>query len=567
MLIVEGLVAGIAVITLAPLADYLVDPSLEKPGSITIYLVETIRPLGIEPGFVFFAGFFVIINLFKSFLDVGTRFTILVIKYRVVRRLISDTLKVFFEARLSFFIGTAQGKLLNTFTHELGKIGDALGHITTQFAQILQLIIYLSLPLWINLQMTISAIGIAAGFSILFLLLHRISYRLGQLNTQTGNEAMGVLTESLGAARLILGFARQPQTISRYLNAFDKHISAALRSQTLSAAIPALFQPVGIFAGVMAMGIAFQEGLPMSETATVLWSLLRAMPIVGSLLRTNISISNFLPSYEQLESLRDDAIRNFERHGDRVSEGLNASVVFKEVSFSYPKRNITLDDVNMEICIGSMTALVGESGSGKSTIADLLLGLQVPDKGTLFLEGIPQNEWNMNSFREHIGYVPQEPQLFNYSIRDNLLWACEEAVEEELWNACRLSNCYELIKQLPGGLDTVVGDRGVMLSGGQRQRIALARALLRKPKLLILDEATSSLDSKSERLIQTSIDKITERETTVFVIAHRLSTVVKANRIYVLKNGSIAESGTYKELFANPTGIFTKMVESQTIVA
>lgn len=157
-----------------------------------------------------------------------------------------------------------------------------------------------------------------------------------------------------------------------------------------------------------------------------------------------------------------------------------------------------------------MTALVGESGSGKSTVTDLVLGMQIPERGQVLIDGVSLGDWKQNSFRERVGYVPQDPLLFNTSIRNNLLWSFEQANEDDLWGALRLANAEGFVKELPQGIDTLVGDRGVRLSGGQRQRIALARALLRKPELLILDEATSSLDSESELLIQQSIEQVAQ---------------------------------------------------------
>ena len=182
------------------------------------------------------------------------------------------------------------------------------------------------------------------------------------------------------------------------------------------------------------------------------------------------------------------------------------------------------------------------------------------------LDGRPLHEWRQNSFRERIGYIPQDPQLFHCSVRDNLLWSFEKASETELWEACCLANAEDFIKKLPQGLDTVVGDRGVRLSGGQRQRIALARALLRKPELLILDEATSALDSESEKLIQSAIENLAA-ESTLLVIAHRLSTIVKADQIYVMNNGQVAEAGSYAELCKKPGGIFARMMKLQGVAA
>ena len=209
-----------------------------------------------------------------------------------------------------------------------------------------------------------------------------------------------------------------------------------------------------------------------------------------------------------------------------------------------------------------MVALVGESGSGKSTITDLLLGLQLPVSGQILIDNIPLSEYKQNSFRERVGYVPQEAILFHTSVRDNLLWAHETSDENQLWDALRMANAEMFVKELPHGIDTIVGERGVRMSGGQRQRIALARALIRKPELLILDEATSALDTESENLIQNSIEKIAKKITTV-IVAHRLSTIKKADMVFVVQNGEIIEGGSYTELVSQNESIFYGMLQKQ----
>ena len=227
------------------------------------------------------------------------------------------------------------------------------------------------------------------------------------------------------------------------------------------------------------------------------------------------------------------------------------------VCFSYDSDRPVLTDINIEIKKGSMVAFVGRSGSGKSTLIDIIMGFNEPQRGTISIDGVPLHNFDINSYRKCIGYVPQESVLFNMSIRDNLLWAKEDATVDEIREACLIANAAEFIEQFPGGYDTLAGDRGVRLSGGQIQRIALARAVLRNPDILILDEATSSLDNESERLIQQSIEAIAKKMT-VIVIAHRLSTIARADHIYVLQDGRIMEEGTYSHLIEKD-GSFSQM--------
>ena len=562
LLVVEGAVAALSVLAIAPLADFLLDPSLGKPGRITQVVIKGLGTIGWHPTFWIFGALFIVSNLLKGLLDVAIRYSILSIKYAVVRGLFGDALHTFFKARWAFFSNSDQGQLLNTLNKELNTIGDTLGALATLLANIIQLTIYLAVPLWLNASMTLTTLAVATLLGAPFMILHRISYRLGKRNTETANVLMGVLVEIIGAARLILGFGRQTQARERYLLALDRHVHVAVRLQTLWTATGSLFKPMGMLAVVIAMGFALQQKVVISEMAAVMWSLLASLPILATLLQGNISISTFLPSYEQLVSLREKAVSVEEIEGRRIFTRLERCVELKDISFTYPGRDQTLTKLSIKIRKGQITAFVGESGSGKSTVTDIVLGLQIPEMGEVLIDGIPFEDWKQNSFRERVGYVPQDPQLFHSSIRDNLLWSFEQATENDLWEALRLANAAAFVKELPRGIDTVVGDRGARLSGGQRQRIALARALLRKPELLILDEATSALDSESERLIQQSIEKVAH-ETTILIVAHRLSTIAKADQIYVLCEGRVVEEGTLSVLSVKSKGIFNAMLRAQ----
>jgi len=207
-----------------------------------------------------------------------------------------------------------------------------------------------------------------------------------------------------------------------------------------------------------------------------------------------------------------------------------------------------------------MTALVGASGAGKSTLADLTLGLLTPNTGRVLVDGEPLTGDRLAAWRNSIGYVPQEPFLFHDTIRANLLWARPDATEEDLRVVLRAAAAEEFVTRLPQGLDTVVGDRGVRLSGGERQRLTLARALLRRPTLLVLDEATSSLDHENERLVQEAIAKL-HGELTLVVIAHRLSTVQQAEQVVVMGEGRVLESGSPDELIQHGDGLFRQLVQ------
>jgi ATP-binding cassette subfamily B protein len=286
--------------------------------------------------------------------------------------------------------------------------------------------------------------------------------------------------------------------------------------------------------------------------------------MIGGFTSTKHAIVNFYPSYEQVDNMNRLACENIQKTGSFTFNRIVDGFEYKGVSFSYPGHNPVLNDINITIKKGKVTAIVGDSGSGKSTLIDLLIGFYEPDKGVILADKKPLQELDIYSFRRHIGYVPQDTILFNDTVKNNLLWSNEKATEMEIIEVCKLANAHEFIMDLSDGYDTVVGERGVRLSGGERQRIALARALLRKPELLILDEATSALDSHSEMLIKSAIENIAHK-TTLVVIAHRLSTIVNADYIYVLQKGRIIEHGKYDSLISLD-GAFRRTAGIQRVV-
>lgn len=261
--------------------------------------------------------------------------------------------------------------------------------------------------------------------------------------------------------------------------------------------------------------------------------------------------------------MRERAKTSAEIDGNIIFKKLERRISLKSVNFSYTDEVKTILNVDMLINTGEMTAIIGESGSGKSTIVDLILGLQNPDSGEILIDGIKFNNLNQNSFRKKVGYVPQDAMLFYSSIRDNLLWSVESAKDDDLWEALKLANADNFVANLSEGIETIVGDRGTRLSGGQRQRIALARALLRKPDILILDEATSALDSESELAIQHAVEHLS-KNMAILIVAHRLSTISMANNIYVMQSGKIIEQGSFSNLSSVKNGYFNKMLKLQS---
>jgi len=247
-----------------------------------------------------------------------------------------------------------------------------------------------------------------------------------------------------------------------------------------------------------------------------------------------------------------------------VRPKVRGHIHFDDVYFEYPSRPemAVLKGIDMDIMPGQKIALVGQSGSGKSTIASLLMRLYPWQKGNITLDGKNINEMDLSSYRSVYALVPQEVLLFGGTIRENILYGFPQAAEEDLMNAARTSNSLEFIQSFPQGFETVVGERGIKLSGGQRQRIAIARAVLRNPDILILDEATSSLDAESEKVVQEALERLLEGRTAI-IIAHRLATIRNVDCIYVLDEGRVVEKGTHDELSLKEDGIYSALARLQ----
>lgn len=272
----------------------------------------------------------------------------------------------------------------------------------------------------------------------------------------------------------------------------------------------------------------------------------RLLPKVQVIGTQWMQVTNALPNLEAVSDLLTDKTYNEIVNGDKQFEGLRSGIEFHNVGFSHKNRESTIREVSLRIDKDKMTALVGPSGSGKSTLVDLLLRLYDVDSGRISIDGEDIREYDISSVLARAGFVGQETFIYNASVKDNIAFGDEYDISEVI-EAAKLANADEFIQRLPEGYDTVIGDRGMRLSGGEKQRIAVARAMIRKPHILILDEATSALDNVSERIVQEAIDKVSQ-DCTALVIAHRLSTIKNVDMIYVLDEGRIVESGTHDEL-------------------
>jgi len=325
-----------------------------------------------------------------------------------------------------------------------------------------------------------------------------------------------------------------------------------------------------LIAGFIYVSVEIVKTQP-GELLLIILIFSRLWPRFTSFQSTLEQLYSLAPAFKRLLDLQQEceASKEIVDQSDRnykpliIQKGLEC----RNLYFRYHSHELSyaLKDVTVNIPFKQMTAIVGRSGAGKSTLIDLLMGLITPEKGEVLIDGIPLSSDNLLSLRQSISYVSQDPFLFNTSIRENLLLITPDATDTEIWEALEFSSAAEFVRGLPKGLDTVIGDRGIRLSGGERQRLVLARAILKKPSILILDEATSSLDTENERKIQEALDRI-KGKMTVIVIAHRLSTIQNADQVIVLDQGKVVQQGDFYLLAKEKTGVFNHLLGQQALV-
>lgn len=559
--LIARVASSASLILFAPVIDFYIHPDKAGLGSLTMKVLDGLQHFHLTPDLNTLIWILITLITIGSCLELMAQYWMIKTKYVILQDLVVGTFSAFFKARWAFFSTGRHGTYLNTFQREMIMAGDALMALSRFIANSLEAFCFCIIPFFISWKLMLIATGLVFLLTTPFFLLGKISYRLGKMCTDTANRFASVIHENLLAAKTVLGFGKQESSLRNVSSTFTAHRHATMRSQAVNVAILTLYRPFGIMALIVTMHYGKHINVSLPEMAVLLAGLLRGLQMVNNAMSQKNSLNNYFPSFEQIMHLNEMAKKFEQKTGRKIFKKLERAIVVENLSFSYPNHEAVLGKINCKIPVGSMIAFVGRSGAGKTTLLDMIMGFHEPTDGRILVDDTNMNELDIQSFRHRIGYVPQDNILFNLSIRDNLLWAKEDATDEEMRNACAQANASEFIQQLPKGFETIVGDRGVRLSGGQIQRLALARAILIKPELLLLDEATSSLDSHSERLIQQSIEKIS-KETTIIVIAHRLSTIVRADYIYVLDKGVTVEEGMYPELINNK-GHFNDMAQLQ----
>jgi subfamily B ATP-binding cassette protein MsbA len=418
------------------------------------------------------------------------------------------------------------------------------------FTAIVSLIILIKLNAWMTLFVFVplSIFGIIALKA--FKYIRPIFRTRGKINA----EVTGRLTETLAGVRVIKAFNAEDQENRIFEKGVDRLFQNVKKSLTATALMTSSSTfLIGVATtGIMGIGGYYMMQSEMTTGDFLFFTLLLGFMIAPIVQMSNIGsqLTEALAGLDRTEELMDMAAEEDDIDRTIEIEHFKGEIEFKDVSFAYEEGKSVLHNINFKAESGSVIALVGSSGSGKSTIAGLSATFLNPNSGQITIDGEDLSKVKLKSFRKHLGVVLQDEFLFEGTIRENIMFPRPNATEIQLQAAIKAAYVNEFTDRFEDGLETLIGERGVKLSGGQRQRIAIARAILANPKIIILDEATSNLDTESEALIQKSLSELTKNRTTI-VIAHRLSTIRKADQILVIENGKIAERGNHDELIAS----------------
>ena len=467
---------------------------------------------------------------------------------------------------IRFFDNTKSGALVSRIMTDVEGVRNLIGTGLIQLVGgTITALVSLVLLLQISPSMTLFTLIPLGVFAVIALKAFKIIRPIFRARGKINAEVTGRLTETLGGIRVIKGFnAAEQESII-----FEKGVYKLFLNVKKSLTATAFMTSSATFLlGLATTGIMGIGGYKIMMDALTLGEFLSFTFLLGLMVAPIVQMSNIGSQLtEALAGLdRTEELMNEEEESDDSNRVLSlkkieGAISFKDVCFSYEDEKEVLHSISFEAKAGETIALVGSSGSGKSTIAGLVATFINPDKGTITIDGNPLTSVTLDSYRKHLGVVLQDEFLFEGTIKENILYARPDADETQLKEAVIAAYVNEFTDRFEDGLNTLIGERGVKLSGGQRQRIAIARAILANPSILILDEATSNLDTQSEALIQKSLTTLTEGRTT-FVIAHRLSTIRKAHKILVIEEGKIVEQGTH-EVLINSQGRYYELFTYQ----
>jgi len=508
-------------------------------------LFETFAP---QARFLMIGGLIFTSILLKSLLLYGNTIFFSWLNWRISHRLRAGIFQQLLRVSYTFLDRYPSGKFLSTLDNETWRTSQALSGLVSLVISACTVIVFGVLLLMISWQLTLLVSLMMVMISVVIQLLTRQIKQVGKQAEQANAVFVQRIWDGLLGMRVIRAFGREDYEQRRFEQASQQVCQSFMQLDRIQGAVSPVSEVLSTALLTCALVIALQNPANLPTLLTFIFMLYRLQPHVRQIDGARVNLISLSTAVDDVTSLLETHDKPYIQSGYQRFWGLQRAIALRGVSFRYhPQEPEILQHLTLTIPQGKTTAIVGPSGAGKSTLIHLICRFYDPTAGEIWIDDQRLQDLHLPDWRRHIAIVSQSVHIFSTTIRDNIAYGCLEATEAEIVAAAQKAHAHEFITQLPQGYDTVVGEQGIRLSGGQRQRIALARAMIARPSILILDEATNALDSISEHLIQEAIAAFSQ-QCTVIVIAHRLSTIEQADQIVVIESGRIREQGSFGEL-------------------
>ena len=506
---------------------------------------------------------FTIKNIFLYIKNLSLSF----IQFNIITQLRKKLYSHLHSLSLSFFDNNKSGELTSIVITDVSNMRAALGtSFHKVFVEPINILAFISLLFIINVKLAIySTIVVPITFGAIFWIGRSIRRKSRRTAKQIA-DIMGITTEILNSIRIVKAFGAEAFERKKFNDEQGRYYRLIYRRAKLQLFASPITETIGAFIAVVLLWVGGMDvlvhGTMESEDfirfILILFSVLGPVRLLSNV---SVNIQKGVASAERVFKILDTKPTIYSKVDAKKIKKFQSKIEFRDVSFKYDERNEVVKKINFTISKGQIVALVGPSGAGKSTLADLLPRFYDVNSGSIKIDNHDIRDLNLNSLRKLMGIVTQETILFDDTIQSNITYGIKTYSNNDLENAAKAANAYNFIKEQPNGFKTIIGEKGIKLSGGQRQRLAIARAILRNPPILILDEATSSLDVEAERKVQEALENLMLDRTTL-VIAHRLSTVINADKIVVLDDGELVETGDHRALYAKK-GLYNKLYNIQ----
>jgi subfamily B ATP-binding cassette protein MsbA len=513
-----------------------------------------------------FCIFVFLIFLIKNLFWYGQSFLIVKVEQGVIMDLRNKLYSHFHLLPLEYFHGQKTGVLISRITNDITLVKGA---VANGFAEALRqgflFLVYLFLVFWASWKLALLAFLLFPPAIIIIGKFGQKVRRSSALTQEKMGNMTSVLQETISGIRVVKAFVMEKFEIKKFTDTSRDYFKTMVKLTRIGSLGPPLTEILGTFAAVLLLWFAGKDivagNLDPGRFFLFLFAMLSLMQPVRTISHLNIDIQQGLAAAKRIFEVLDTEPKIKDNSQAIRINSLKDDVTFQNISFSYDGDKQVLSHINFEVKAGEIVALVGPSGAGKSTLMDLLPRFYDPTLGEIKIDGINLKNIDLESLRNLMGIVTQETILFNDTVWSNIAYGHDHASKEEVESAAKAANAHQFIMNMPQEYQTIIGDRGVKISGGERQRLAIARALFKNPPILIFDEATSSLDTESEALVQEAIDRLMKGRT-VFVIAHRLSTIQNADKIVVLDDGKIVQVGNHNSLMQQE-GLYKRLYEMQ----